>query len=227
MARFDDLQIEILHALWEAAYQPGTSWYNTISELEANLPEYLKSPAARVAIQALYRKGYLDNNNGRFGITPEGITFIEQGSEDPESTVATLAKQSERPDGGPPTGPSNAVIPASDRVVTLDHNGDPYREAIGALDFAVTAFREDHRLDNELGPEKSILLQTMELGQQSLKETQVRVATVFTTVINPLKIVLDRYKDSVAAGLITAGVDQLIPLIERAIGSVLTLIGIS
>ena len=122
------------------------------------------------------------------------------------------------------TSPS---VPASDRFVTLDHNGDPYMEAVAALDAAVAAFRDDHRLDNEWGPEKSVLLRTLEAGRELLPTQQIRVATVFSTIVAPLQIIRDRYQDAVVAGLVTSGADQLIHAIGHALSSILSLIGLS
>jgi hypothetical protein len=122
---------------------------------------------------------------------------------------------------------NSSSIPASDRFVTLDHNGDTYREAVAALDAAVAAFREDHGLDNEWGPEKGVLLRTLEAGRELLRTQQVRIATVFSTIVAPLQIIRDRYQDAVVAGLVTAGADPLIHALGHALSSILSLIGLS
>jgi hypothetical protein len=223
MARFDDLQIEILYSFWEDAYQPGRIGYYAPSELSQVLREDLITPSTRVAMGALEAKNHLRNASGKYGISEVGINFIEEGLADPESAVSLVTNKFR----DKPEATAENTVPASDRLVALDHNGDPYREAISALDAAVTAFREDHRLDNEWGPEKPILLQAIEAGQKLLKETQVRLATVFTTIITPLRIIRDRYNDSLAAGLITAGADHLISIVEKAASAVLSLVGLS
>jgi hypothetical protein len=191
------------------------------------LPKHCVYGLTRAAIESLTDDGFLVLEGRQYYISQVAIRSIEIDLAQPDSFIARLSR-GEASSGDQPKSPDiSLAIPASDRVVTLDHNSHPYNEAIAALDAAVTAFREDHRLENDWGPEKGILLRSIEGGQQLLKETEVRVATLFTTIIHPLRIILDRYRDAVAASLITAGVDHLISTIERAVSSVLTLIGVS
>jgi hypothetical protein len=220
MSRFDDLQIQILHVIWQNAYKPNSNLHFHFSEVNNILPENLRFGASQAAIDALVAKGYLDSGNGNYWITEPGILFIENGLADSQSAVSLVVRDRDRKEGSPPT-----FIPASDRVVPLDHNSDPYREAISALDAAVTEFRADHRLENEWGPEKRILILSIEAGQQLLKEGAVHIRTVLSTTIEPLRIIADRYRDAITAGLITAGVDHVLPLIERAISALFALIG--
>ena len=127
-----------------------------------------------------------------------------------------------------PPGPqerASRIAPASDRVVTLDHNAPTYAEAMDALDAAVAAFKADHHLGNEFGAEKRALLATLEAGRGLLEATQVHVSAVVTTIINPLQNLVTRYEDAIVAGLVTAGVDQLIGFAKTAITLVLQLIG--
>ena len=221
MARFDDLQIEVLYAICKNAYVPGAGHYFTLSGLEQILGEKI-SPAIRMALSSLIQNGYIYYSDTRYQITADGIYYIEHGLADQNSEVFTALTHNAAASSTLPM-----IIPASDRAVALDHNSDPYKRAVNALDAAVIAFREDHRLENEWGGEKGVLIQAIEAGQRLLKESEVRVATIFTTIVTPLRITLDRYRDAVAAGLITAAVDHLIPAIESAIRAVLALIGVS
>jgi hypothetical protein len=218
MYSFNEFKTEILRLIWENSFKPGSIHKFSISELDKVLPPDNVCAMAEMSIDTLLDEGLLeyhtDYSPPKFSLSVNGIRFAEFVFGDEAS-----------PDK--PRQTATRTVPTSDRVVELNHNSDPYTEAIRALDAAVSAFRNDHCLENEWGSEKAVLLQSIEAGQRLLKESQVRVATIYTTVVSPLRIIVDRYKDAVAAGLITAGVDQIIPIFERAVHSVLALIGIS
>jgi hypothetical protein len=224
MSRFDDLQIEILYTIWKRAYEPGSSRFFNLQTLREIIPEEKIFGATFVALDALSKKGFLGSSSGSYWLDEKGIEFIENGIENSESTVSITLRRVGIVDA---KNNLNTSIPASDRLVTLDHNGNPYREAISTLDAAITAFREDHHLENDWGPEKGILLQSLEAGQRLLKETVLRVRTAIAITLEPLRIIADRYREAIAAGLITATVDQVLPTVERAISAFLTLIGMA
>jgi len=222
MARFDDRQTELLHEIWRYSYTPSSVLPFPVSALNKIVSEDKISAITKMALEELCERDLLEYYDGKYGLTVHGISFIEIGLEDPQSDVSgVINNQTSFAD------PSLALpaVPASDRLIYLDHNSDPYGGAIRALDAAVTAFRGDRCLENDWGPEKGVLLESIEAGQRLLKETQVRAATIFAIIITPLRIILDRYRDAFTAGLITAGIDQIIPTLEKAIHSVLVLIG--
>jgi len=113
--------------------------------------------------------------------------------------------------------------PASDRVVTLDHNGGPYQEAIASLEKAIQEFKNDHHLDNHFGREKGALVRTLEAGRELLSDAQVRISSVVTTVVNPLKVLIARYQDAIAHGLAIVAIEKLCELAQAALGAIKTL----
>jgi hypothetical protein len=240
MSRFDDLKLEILFYLVETSYEMGSLWSFKADDVEGMVPTERIAGILPAALDALFEDGLLKNANDRFQLSPAGVRIVEGQLEDDQSELSRilndLGYSLEEIRSSFSTGShyridtksfSGRLVPATDRTVNLYHNSGSYKEAISALDAAVTAFRDDHQLDNEWGPEKGILLRSIESGQELLKQSTVRSATVFTTIVTPLRIILDRYKDSIAAGLVTATADQLIPIIERAVSALLALIGMS
>jgi len=176
-----------------------------------------------VALGELLKKGYLITASGRYMISANGIKFIEESLEDPSSEVSRIV--SAFPGSTSPAG-TNDTIPAADRVVTLDHNSKPYSDAIRALDEAVATFKEDKLLDNEWGPEKRALLRTIEAGRELLKEGQVRVATIFSTIVMPLRVVCQKYQDAIAEGMAKAVAEQIMHRVSEGISAILSLLGL-
>jgi hypothetical protein len=208
MSQYEDLKLDVLLAIYRDAFRPGSLSQFGIDDLDRVLPAEMVCGITRSIVYNLHNDKYLDCDFGYYSISSEGIRHIEfiygeldtAGDEIDHSVTRSLSGQ--------------FMVPASDLMVALNHNSDPYREALRALDSAVSAFRNDHCLEHEWGPEKGILLQSIEAGQRLLKEGQVRAATIYTTIVSPLRIVADRYKEAVAAELVTASVDQVIPLFE-------------
>lgn len=106
----------------------------------------------------------------------------------------------------------SSSIPASDRTVTLDHNGEPYKEAVEALDKALEEFRKDHPQDNELGAEKGALLKTLEAGRELLKSAEIKIDVATTLLLEPLQIFAARYERELVAVVATAAFDALMKL---------------
>jgi hypothetical protein len=219
MPSFDDHKITVLFYIWKDASEPGNPPGFDWEEIKAILPPTMVSGITHAAIRSLLNDNLLEEDNAKYYLTEFGIRRIEGELQDPYSLISGIAKTAEGSQALP------HVIPASDRLVSLDHNGDEYKEAIAALDAAVAAFREDQSLSNQWGSEKSVLLRTLEAGREILNEATVRTATVYTTVVNPLRIICERYTDAIAAGLVTATVDHLLPLLERAVSSIRALLG--
>jgi hypothetical protein len=234
MAEFGEIKDLILYAMYTNAIAHNVERWS-INKLSDQIPaenQFL----ARKAIESLEVNGMLlrssnsiaivplNDSNSLLEITGEGMDYVERQAKLFGSTIYnTSNSQASKPRGVP--SPEVIGIPASNRVVSLNHNGDPYREAIRSLDAAVLAFKADHHLDNAWGPEKSALLKAIEAGRELLNGTEIRVATLFAIVISPLKIVRDRYQEAMVAGLVTAGVDQVIPLFSKAITALMNLLG--
>lgn len=104
-------------------------------------------------------------------------------------------------------------VPASDRIVTLNHNSPEYKEATNALDKVIEEFRKDHRLDNELGSEKPALLQTLEAGRRLLEDTKIKADIVITLLVEPLKLVAKRYESELVGALAAGAVTVILALL--------------
>ena len=100
-------------------------------------------------------------------------------------------------------------IPASDRVVSLDHNSPDYKNAVSSIEKVIQEFREDHHLDNEFGHEKGALLKTLEAGRELLNDSMVNVRVSIALIVEPLKRIIQKY-DQVFVGALAATALSLI-----------------
>lgn len=173
-------------------------------------PRIINYAIEEVSETVFVDREYVDEDNNKvygYMITREGIKEVESWPDD---------KYNQIPDG---IDFIEDEIPASDRVVDLDHNSQDYREAITSLDAFTKEFQENHRIDNQLGREKSALVFSLKAGRELLKDTKVRVNAVLKLVVEPLKIIASRYERELAGG--TAGA-----LAAAAIKAILKLIGL-
>lgn len=78
-------------------------------------------------------------------------------------------------------------IPASDRVVSLDHNSTEYVEAIDKLELLTREFEADETLSNELGPERNGLVKVLKGARDLLDDYQIGLQLYVGVVIRPLE----------------------------------------
>src|SRR3546814_474294 len=74
-------------------------------------------------------------------------------------------------------------IPASDRVVPLDHNGPDYQRAIETLD----RVRDEVRKSNEIDPEdRDQKISVLEAAKRLLDSSQIHVQSFLFLILPPL-----------------------------------------
>jgi len=86
-----------------------------------------------------------------------------------------------------------SVVPASDRIVSLKHNSDPYRQAIESLDAIVREIRADNRTGGFSTEEKEAAIADLTAGRQLLGATKVRARSVYELIHVPLTWVVKVY----------------------------------
>lgn len=148
-----------------------------------------------------------EGGNAFYFLTESGIEWVEGWSDElyGESTEGVLFSL----DGNVQ---ENSLFPASDRTVTLNHNQPDYQETVAALDKVVEEFRNDHRLDNELGHEKGALLKALEGGRELLDDTVVNVRIGVALLVESLKRLVQKYDQALVGVLATAALEAVMKL---------------
>ena len=149
-----------------------------------------------------------------------GAQLTAKGLEAAEALIAGL-KQNSIPQL------SSSTIPASNRVVSLDHNGDPYKEAIRALETVLQEFRKDHKSSaNHFDIEDRVLFKVLEAGRTLLDETEVYLETAENYLIRPLRRIIERYDQAIVGILIVEHGSEMLTAAKTALDAVLKLLGL-
>ena len=98
------------------------------------------------------------------------------------------------------------TAPASDRLVTVNHNTDEYKEAVSALDEVILSIVGDNEYGAERPEEKEGLLDALRGGQKLLDALEVSLAAVKATLLPALQYVADNFTKGVIAALATSAI---------------------
>jgi cell division protein ZapA (FtsZ GTPase activity inhibitor) len=104
-------------------------------------------------------------------------------------------------------------VPASDRIVTLNHNSPDHREAIEAIGRVTEALAADNEYGAEAPEEKEALLGALKSGRLLLSATQVRVSAIRATLLPALQYIADNFAKGAVAALGAAAVAAVLKLI--------------
>lgn len=170
-----------------------------------------------------------------FRLTPEGICFvilnvetlvdqqygltedIPDESVEPVWNIAQWLREVSPSDSIPlhsseiDQTPTSA--PASDRLVSINHNSKEFTDAIASLEETIRAFRDDHHLDNVIGQEKKVLVSALENGKRLLDDTSIRIDAAFAFLVEPLRILARRYDQAVVGALAAAAITAILKLL--------------
>lgn len=104
-----------------------------------------------------------------------------------------------------------AAIPASDRIVRLDHNNPRYKEVMDALQKLERVIKDSNLYDD--AEEKEMHLAELSAGHRLLQSTKVRVAAIVTIVGGPLMYISKHFIDTGIGRAAAAVWDLVVSLI--------------
>ena len=87
----------------------------------------------------------------------------------------------------------DVYVPASDRVVTLDHNEDSFRRAAAALEETLACLRENNEMDPD---DKARIELELESGLKLIKGPKTRIQAAGVVLVGALKWLVDRFASS-------------------------------
>lgn len=137
-----------------------------------------------------------------FFVSKDGFARVTAWSDDEHGKISSLLSGQNPPE----------YVPASDRIVTLDHNQPDYRDAVDALDKVLAEFQSDHRLDNELGPQKEARLKVLEGGRKALDDKEISVEDVQNWIVKPLKWIAEKFADGTLKALAMKALEEMAKL---------------
>jgi len=105
------------------------------------------------------------------------------------------------------------VVPASDRIVRLDHNSAAYLEADARLTEAIAALRENNEYKASDPEDYEQRLAELEGGQRLLKAPRTRLGAVIEVLIRALQWLAVKLADTVAGKMIEKALTALAALL--------------
>ena len=146
----------------------------------------ITSTLLKFALVSLGQRKFIEEHRGyrgsiSFEITRAGYDYVKYRLSLPDSAIckfssreAWLVEQEQPGDDAPVV----AEVPASDRVVSLDHNSAAYKEAIAALDQVTEAARASNELGAEDPLEKERVIAELSAAKRLLESIKVSVQKV-------------------------------------------------
>jgi DNA end-binding protein Ku len=129
---------------------------------------------------------------------------------EPERLAGQLAPKDRRAERLEANGGLNAV-PASDRVVSLDHNSPKYIEAVDALAALEQALKETNQYEDPQEKEQHVA--EVSAARRLLQSTKVRVMAVSAVLTPVLVAITKRFFDTGLGKIAGKVVDTLWPLL--------------
>ncbi|HLN23081.1 MAG TPA: hypothetical protein VK558_03765 [Patescibacteria group bacterium] len=144
----------------------------------------------------------------RYSISFPGTRYVNGWSDEKYQRIA---------EGISFSGDEVVGVPAADRTVTLNHNQPDYQETVAALDKVLQEFRDDHRLDNELGQEKRAWLKALEAGRELFNDTILKVRIATTLILEPLRWLVEKYDSALVGAAASTALTLMIELLKKAV----------
>jgi hypothetical protein len=105
-------------------------------------------------------------------------------------------------------------VPASDRIVSLNHNAPEYKQSMKVLTQAIDAVRGNNEYGNADPEDKEQRLAELEAGGRLLKARRIGFR-VLEWLVATLRIILSQIKDEVIKRGTTGLIDYLVSLMHR------------
>lgn len=102
-----------------------------------------------------------------------------------------------------------ALVPASDRLVRLDHNSQPYKAAIKAVDDSIRAVEKANDIGDLTAGERAIVLSQLREGRKLFEAQEVKVSSIRATIEPALRWVLDKAGGTVVGTLVLAALGAI------------------
>ncbi|UUX48886.1 hypothetical protein NUH88_15945 [Nisaea acidiphila] len=109
---------------------------------------------------------------------------------------------------------SIGVVPASDRVVDLDHNSAAVAAVKEAVDDTLSAVKQSNEVGSEEPQEKERIEAELEAGQRLLKAKRVDLGKLVAVLFRVLRFIAERFFGSAAAKAADRAIDLLEKLFE-------------
>jgi hypothetical protein len=176
------------------------------------LRQAVKSLDEQGHVSARFYMGGGEDGGMPVRVTGAGLEYAEElcdnaGSdlyeEIDEHNAAATAVETESP----------VVVPASDRVVKIDHNSNDYKEIVDGLSQVSEAARKSNSLNIESADIKDQHLAEIDAGKRLLEAPQVNAGLVEKLLIPALKWISEKIAEAVIAAVVATLIALIVTLL--------------
>ena len=176
----------------------------------------------RQAVNALEGYGYIrvtsfmgggEDLGMRISLTGSGIEQAEEICNERGANVYQEIENHKVP-LSPIDNTIDLVIPASDRVVKIDHNLPEYEKIVAGIDSITSAAKMNNSLKSKYPDESEQRIAELEAGKRLLDAPQANPDLLISLIIRPLKWIADKIVDNLVALTVT----PLLLLIAKFLG---------
>ena len=187
--------------------------FETIKNALPNTPQGIVSYALREPIN----NKLINVDEAGYSITENGVDWVEALNEETykEMTDGIIFPENENSSSSEEQHPTTDIgVPASDRIVTLDHNSADYRETVAALKLVSEEVRKSNEFANLFADPDDRIRVSSEIngGIELFKNVRVNVDHVKNLLIPNLKLIAQKLADASIGALAIKALEWLTKL---------------
>ena len=201
----DELRSKVLLVFFEDAQEKGEARF--LLDVVRMLPIEVGTRRVELAVEELKRQGLLENKWSEdereqgYAISAKGYLWVEERLKQGEVASARFELEGQKH-----LGDLTALIPASDRMVPLNHNSAPYAEIETGLRDLEDLVRSANDLDVS-SEERSRLVKSVRAARSLWEAFELRALQIYVgilMVVNDAKAALSKVGKSVGVELLAA-----------------------
>ena len=211
MSMFHELQELVLYKVWDVSYEPNVRTPFNAWEVGKFKPNNTSDVVVRKAIDALIERGLLDQIDSaskEFEISAKGLTYVEEQLLIDDTIIGRFAATGDA-DTFPEGLKTSKSVPASDRIVSIDHNSSEYRSVVEKLEALRAAVESNNEFRSENLDEHERRLTDIETTLKILENKRVRVGAVRVAAYGTLIYLAEKFADEPIGELASAAWEAL------------------
>jgi hypothetical protein len=175
---------------------------NALSYREGWLRQAIKSLEEYGYIKAMYFMAADEDLGMRVQLTGSGIEYAEELCNERGSD---LYEEIEEQNVLSKTiaGPVELQVPASDRVVKINHNAPEYQKIVAGIETVTAAAKKNNSLKSAYPEDFEQRIAELEAGKRLIDAPQANAQLVYSSLTKALKWILEKIVDNVVAATIT------------------------
>lgn len=209
--RFEEVQDLILYELYWFLSEPDSPEDVDPSIIKEILQDQTSIVFIDEAISALREDGYVVDTGvlpNMFSINAKGLKYVDDNISKPATFLGKYHEKS--------LYEHNLPVPASDRVVSIDHNKPEYLEAIETLEKTVAEAGKSNEFGNLFAdPEDRVrVLSEINSGITLFRNTRVKIRAITDVLISNLRLIANKLPDAALGALASRALE----LIAKVLG---------